>query len=88
MALDRNQISEGLALPEDAVNRCMTDDVCAKKVLAVLDQLAADASVKWPFDQFRDAFIGEKGKRGFEQEARRQMLYASLNGIRRALHRS
>jgi hypothetical protein len=88
MALDQNQINEGLAVLADAVNRCMTEDACAKKILAVLDQLAADASVKWPFDQFRNAFMGEKGKWGFEQEARRQMLYASLNGIKRALQRS
>jgi len=60
MALDRNQINNALAVLEDSVNRCMTDDACAKKVLAILEQLAADATVKWPFDQFRSFHWGKR----------------------------
>ena len=64
----------------------MTEDVCTQEVLAALDYLDAQTSVKWPFDQFRRA-VTETVKDGIDSEARRQVLMASLNRIRRAPHR-
>jgi hypothetical protein len=46
--------------------------------------LAAEATVKWPFDQFRRTVVKPATGR-VEKEARRQVLMASLNGIRRTL---
>ena len=73
----------GLTLPEDAVNRCMQgrEEMPVREVLAALDCLARRAAVKWPFDQFLD----QDKEQEFQKEARRQILHASLNGIRRAL---
>jgi hypothetical protein len=47
------------------------DNVCTAEVLATLDLLAAKATVKWPFEQFRDALIADKGTQEFENEAKR-----------------
>jgi len=89
MATEPKEVTAALAVLDDAVNRCMKEDnVCMAEVLAALDLLAAKATVKWPFEQFRNALLADKGTQEFEKEAKRQVLMASLNGIRRALHRS
>ena len=84
MADHRIEVAAALAVLENAVNRCMTEDVCTGEVTAALEYLATQATLKWPFDQFRRALV-ESTRNGIEKEARRQMLNASLNGIRRAL---
>jgi len=83
MASEPREVTAALVVLDDAVNRCMKEEV-----FAALDLLAAKATVKWPFEQFRNALIADKGTQEFEKEAKRQVLMASLNGIRRALHRS
>ena len=86
MALTEQKISIAIAVLEDAVNHCVTDDLCTKEVLSALDFLATEAAVKWPFDQFRKNLLDQtKRESEFEKEARRQVLRASLNGIRRVL---
>jgi hypothetical protein len=82
----RIEVAAALAVLENAVNRCMTEDVCTGEVSAALDYLGTKATLKWPFDQFRRALV-ESTRDGIEKEARRQVLNASLNGIRRALQR-
>ena len=82
MANHRSEVAAALAVLENAVNRCMTEGVCTSEVSAALEYLATQATVKWPFNQFRRA-IGESTKDGIEKEARRQVLMASLNGIQR-----
>jgi DTW domain-containing protein YfiP len=52
------------------------DNVCTAEVLAALDLLAAKATVKWPFEQFRDALIADKGTQEFDNEAKRRLLMA------------
>jgi hypothetical protein len=84
MANQRREVAAALAVLEDALDRCMTEDVCTGEVTAALEYLATQATLKWPFDQFRRALV-ESTRNGIEKEARRQMLNASLNGIRRAL---
>jgi hypothetical protein len=69
---------------ENAVNRCMTEDVCTGEVSSALDYLCTQSHCEVAFDQFRRALV-EPTKDGIEKEARRQVLMASLNGIRRAL---
>ena len=84
MANHQSEVATALAVLEDAVNRCMTEDVCTGEVTAALDYLGTQATLKWPFDQFRRALV-EPTRNEIEKEARRQILNASLNGIRRAL---
>jgi hypothetical protein len=55
------------------------------KFSAALDFLAARATAKWPFKQFREALKGSASQ-DWEIEGRRQILNASLNGIRRAVN--
>jgi hypothetical protein len=86
MANQGTEVAAALALLENAVDRCMTEDVCTNEVLAALEYLSTKATVKWPFNQFRRALV-EPTRDGIEKEARRQVLNASLNGIRRALQR-
>jgi hypothetical protein len=69
-----------LAVLENALERCRKEDMRTPDVFAALDFLAARASVQWPFDQFRDAL-----ENSTSEEGRRQVLNASLNGIRLAL---
>jgi hypothetical protein len=57
--------------------------ICALR-FAALDFLAARASVKWPFDQFRES-LNSTGSELWEIEGRWQTLNASLNAINLAL---
>jgi hypothetical protein len=66
-----------------AVSRCRAHQIATPEIYAALDTLEARASVNWPFDQFRAALNGNPGE-DWESEGRRQILSASLNGIRRA----
>jgi hypothetical protein len=54
----------------------LKDNVCTAEVLATLDLLAANATVKWPFEQFRNPLIADKGTQEFENEAKRRVLIA------------
>jgi hypothetical protein len=74
-----------LAVLEDAVRRCMTENVLTAEVLAALDFLDGQATVKWPFDQFREALAPKEGELDLNREGRRQILNASLNGIKNAV---
>ena len=88
MAESQDKLTAALATLENAVTRCMTEDVCTAEVVAALDSLASQSAVKWPFDQFRRSLLDQtKREWGFEKEARRQVMNASLNAIRRALQR-
>jgi hypothetical protein len=69
-----------LALLEDALERCRIEDMRTTEVYGALDFLEGHAFRKWPFDQFRDAL-----ENSTSEEGRRQVLNASLNGIRLAL---
>jgi hypothetical protein len=44
-----------LAILQDALDRCRTEDMRTPEVLAALDFLEAYANPKWPFKQFREA---------------------------------
>ena len=78
------QYSKGLAILEDALDRCRTEDIRTPEVFAALDFLEARTNPKWPFKQFREALEGSVSQ-DWEIEGRRQILNASLNGIRRAV---
>ena len=71
-----------IAVLENAV---IAIDARTDEVLAALDFLEQRATVKWPFDQYRNAFANESREQGINKEGRRQVLNASLNGIRRAV---
>src|SRR5215467_14551559 len=73
-------VTTAVAVLQDALDRCDRKDMRTPKVFAALDFLAAQATVKWPFNQFRNALNGD-GSKGWEREGRWQMLNASLNGI-------
>jgi hypothetical protein len=79
------EILTALAILEDAVSLCLTDNVATEEVLAALDFLGAKAAVKWPFDQFREALPSKEGELDLDREGRRQILNASLNGIKYAV---
>jgi hypothetical protein len=49
----------------------LKDNVCTAEVLATLDLLAAKATVKWPFEQFHNALMADKGTQEFKKEAKR-----------------
>jgi hypothetical protein len=85
MANQRREAASGFAVLENAVDRCVIEDVCTGEVSAALEYLGTQATLKWPFDQFRRALV-ESTRNGIEKEARRQVLMASLNGVRRALY--
>jgi hypothetical protein len=51
----RSEVAAAFAMLENAVNRCVTEDVCTGEVTAALEYLGAKATLKWPFDQFRRA---------------------------------
>jgi hypothetical protein len=55
-------------------------------ISAALSFLERRADEKWPFEQFRKA-LEDPGMEGTSQEARWQMLSASLNGIKRVVRR-
>jgi hypothetical protein len=78
-------IYTALTTLEDAVRLCITENVATEEVLAALDFLGAKAAVKWPFEQFREAITPQEGELNVNREGRRQLLDASLNGIKRAV---
>ena len=76
-------VASAIAILEDAVN---ATDVHTEEVLAALDLLEARATVKWPFGQYRSAFVAtEHRELDVDKEGRRQVLNASLNGIKRVV---
>jgi hypothetical protein len=78
MASEPKEVTAALAVLDDGVNRCMKEDnLCTAEVLAALDLLAAKPTVKWPFEQFHNALIADKGTQEFEKEAKRRVLMAS-----------
>ena len=79
------QYPKALAILEDALDRCRTEDICTPEVFAALHFLEARTNPKWPFKQFREALEGSVSQ-DWEIEGRRQILNASLNGIRRAVN--
>jgi hypothetical protein len=78
-------IPTALAVLEDAVRLCLTENVATEEVLAALDFLGAKAAVQWPFEQFRKALSAKEGELDLNREGRRQILNASLNGIKNAV---
>jgi hypothetical protein len=78
-------ILTALTILEDAVRLCITENVATEEVLAALDFLGAKAAVKWPFEQFRKALAPKEGELDLNREDRRQILNASLNGIKNAV---
>jgi hypothetical protein len=78
-------VPSALIVLEDAVDRSMTDNVETPAVLAALDFLDRQATVKWPFEQFREALAPKEGELDLNREGRRQILNASLNGIKNAV---
>jgi hypothetical protein len=78
-------VSTALGTLDDAVSRYMTENVNTPEVLAALDFLGARATIRWPFEQYRKALAPKDGEFDFDKEGRRQVLNASLNGIKRAL---
>jgi hypothetical protein len=78
-------VPSALIVLEDAVDRCMTDNVETPAVLVALDFLDRQATTKWPFEQFREALAPKEGELNLNREGRRQILNASLNGIKRAV---
>jgi len=77
--------SNALAILQDALDRCQTEDMRTPEVFAALDFLAARATAKCLVKQFREALEGSASQ-DWEIEGRRQILNASLNGIRRAVN--
>ena len=73
-----------LKILQSAVDRCRINDVNTPQTHAPLNILEARASIKWPFQQFREVLKDKTGA-DWEIEGRGQMLNASMNGIRRAV---
>jgi hypothetical protein len=65
----------------DALDRCRNEDMRTVEVFAALDNLAANASTQWPFEEFRKALDSDN------EEGRWQNLNASLNAVRLAVGR-
>jgi hypothetical protein len=80
--LDKIIVASALAILENAGNAI---DARSEEVLAALDFRAARATVKWPFDQYHNALATEHGELDVDKEGRRQVLHASLNGIKRVV---
>ena len=76
-------VASALAVLEEVANS--SGDVCTEEVLAALDFLEARATVKWPFGQYRNALATEHRELDVDKEGRRQVLNASLNGIKRVV---
>lgn len=72
--------TSALAVLEDALERCRREEMRTAEVYGTLDFLEVCAFRKWPFDHFRDAL-----ENSTSEEGRRQVLNASVNGIRLAL---
>jgi hypothetical protein len=62
-------IPTALAVLEDAVDQCMTENVQTSEVLAAF--VAAQATITWPFEQFRKALAPKEGEFDFDKEGRR-----------------
>jgi hypothetical protein len=73
-----------IAVLTDALQRCRTEDMRTSNVFAALDFLAARASIKWPFEQFRES-LNSMDSELWEAEGRWQAMNASLNGIKLAI---
>lgn len=73
-----------LKILQSAVDRRRVEGINTPEFNAALDLLEARASVKWPFDQFRNA-LKSKPIEEREIEGRCQVLNAAMNGIRRAV---
>jgi hypothetical protein len=71
-----------LGVLKDAVERSRTEDVSTPEVLAALDFLQCQATTTWPFEQFRKNLAPKDGELDLNKEGRRQVLNASLNGIK------
>jgi hypothetical protein len=67
------QYSKGLAILEDALDRCRTEDIRTPEVFAALDFFGSAYKSEWPFKQFREALEGSLSL-DWEIEGRRQML--------------
>ena len=80
-------VTTALAVLEDAFQRCRDEDMRTAEVYTALDFLEARASVKWPFEQFRES-LNSAGSESWEAEGRWQTLNASLNAIRLAITRT
>jgi hypothetical protein len=80
-------IPTALRVLEDAVKRCMTDNVNTAEVLDALDFLRRRAAVSWPFEHFRKSLASRDRALDLDPEGRRQALNASLNGIKLVLRR-
>ena len=80
-------IPTALRILEDAVDRSRTESVSTPEVLAALDFLAAHTKQSWPLEQFRKAIGPREGELDLDKEGRRQVLNASLNGIKRAVEK-
>jgi hypothetical protein len=78
-------ITTALRILEDAVDRSRTESVSTPEVLAALDLLAVHTKQAWPLEQFRKAISPREGELDLDKEGRRQVLNASLNGIKRAV---
>jgi hypothetical protein len=74
-----------LAVLEDAVKRCLTENVNTPDILAALNFLEAETDARWPFEQFRKVLAPREGEIDLDKVGRSQVLNASVNGIRRAL---
>jgi hypothetical protein len=66
---------------EDAVKRCMTDNVNTTEVFDALDFLRRPAAITWPFEHFRKSLAPRDGELDLNPTGRRQPLNASLNGM-------
>jgi hypothetical protein len=80
-------IPTALGILEDAVKRSMTDNVNTVEVLDALDFLRRRAAVTWAFEHFGKSLTLRHGELDSDPEGRRQMLNASLNGIKLVLRR-
>ena len=78
------QIAQAIAILEDVLDRCRTEDMRTEEVFAALGFLEARANQKWPFQYFREALERSLTK-GWEREGRWQTLNASLSGIKLAV---
>ena len=78
--------SNALAILQEALNRCRTEEMRTPEVLAALDFLEARANPKLPFKQIREA-LKQSASMDWEIEGRWQTLNASLNGIKLAVNK-
>ena len=79
-------VETALAVLEDALNRCPTEDVRTAEVFAALEFLSTRASGASPFLQFKKS-LDLTGPSELEAEGRWQTLHASVNAIKVAVNR-